>query len=424
MKAIFSIVGILFMLNCNAQDFDCSSKTKEYQDLFKAKKVNESFNTWTDVSKNCPKQSEALYTDGLDILQYKIDNATGEEKEKLVRQVLKLYDQYYKNFPLAVPDFEARKAMALFNNKIEAKEEIFNLLNSSFSKSPQYISDSNAIYTYFNLYFQKYTADSNAVTTDMMLDKYMQVNNLLSQLKETHPEKNREYSTAERGIHALAKDLTNCTNLAAYYEKNLESNKENAVWLSNALSSLSTKCGSLPVYNALAEANYKIKHTSKSAYYMGITSLKQRKFPEAIQYYTEAEELEPNPLEKAKLDYVMATGLLSNDKAKSKELINKALSFDPKMGKAYLFLGGLYANSAEECGTDEFQKKAIYYLAIETFKKALLVEARLKPTVEKMTQDYAAKALTPKDITNAKWNGKSYKINCWINETISFPEKQ
>ena len=73
MKAIIFMIGILFITNANAQKFDCSSKITEYQTLFKAKKITESFDVWSEVRKNCPKENEVIYTDGVNILQYKID---------------------------------------------------------------------------------------------------------------------------------------------------------------------------------------------------------------------------------------------------------------------------------------------------------------------------------------------------------------
>jgi hypothetical protein len=412
MKAIVSLIGVLFFVSATAQKFDCSSKVTEYQELFQAKKVTEALVIWTDVSKNCPKQSETIYTEGVEILQYKIDNATSpEEKEKLVRDVLKLYDQYNKNFPLATPDFEIKKAMALFDNKIEVKDEIFRLLDSGFAKAANSVTDANTIYTYFSLYYEKYVADKTKVTSDMVLDKYMQANTMLLQLDtNAKPEKSVEYKTALKGIRSLAKELMTCDNLATYYEKNFESNKERASWLTAALNNLTLKCGGEPIYNAIAEANYKLQPTSKSAYFMAVTCIKQRRFPEAVQYFTESEALETNPVEKAKLDYSLATGLLSKEKDKSKALLVKAYTLDPKMGKAYLFLGEMYSNSAEECGKTDFEKKAIYYLALETMKKASVAEPRLKPTADRMVEKFASKTLTDKEISDKKMNGKSLTV--------------
>ena len=50
MKAIIFILGILFITNSNAQKFDCTSKTAVYQELLKAGKTAESFDTWSPLT--------------------------------------------------------------------------------------------------------------------------------------------------------------------------------------------------------------------------------------------------------------------------------------------------------------------------------------------------------------------------------------
>ena len=432
MKAIIFILGVMFITNSNAQKFDCPSKMTEYQELFKAKKIAESFDTWTAVSKNCPKENEAVYTDGIEIIQYKIDNAaSAEEKEKLVRDVLKLYDQYNKYFPLTTQDFEVNKAMTLVANKIDAKEEIFTLLDRGFTKASNKVTDANAIYTYFSMYCEKFNNGDKSITSNSVLEKYTLVNSLLNQLQAVKPDSNEseqakqnsDYKTAQTAINKLIKDLATCENLDAFYTKNYTENQENGDWITSALLSLSGKCSAKPIFNTLAEKLYAMKVTAQSANFMALANLQQRKFPEAIKFYNESAELQTNPIEKAKIYYTLATGLLANDLPKSKEYLKKALSSDPKMGKAYLFLAQLYSNSANDCGKTDFEKKAVYYLAIQTAQKAGVAEPRLKPTADKAAKDYEAKSLTADEISKAKMNGKLVTIGCWINETITFPAK-
>ena len=424
MKAIIFILSIFFITNSNAQKFDCTSKTTEYQAFFKANKIAESYDVWNNVIKNCPKENEVVYTDGIQILQYKIDNAaSAEEKEKLVRDVLKLYDQYNKNFPLSTPDFEVNKAMTLVSNKIDAKEEIFNLLDSGFAKASKNVTDVNAIYTYFSIYCERFNNGDKKITANSVLEKYTLVNSLLNELQASKPE-SKEYKTAQRAIDNLIKDVATCENLEAFYAKNYSENQENTDWITSALLSLSGKCSNKPIFNTLSEKLYSLKVTAQSANFMALGNLKQRKFPEAIKFYYESAELQTNPIEKAKIYYTLATGLLANDLPKSKEYLNKAVASDPKLGKAYLFLAQLYANSANDCGKTDFEKKAVYYLAIQTAKKAAIAEPRLKPTSDKVAKDFEAKSVTAAEISKAKMNGKSLTIGCWINETITFPAKQ
>lgn len=424
MKAFFSLIGILFIANTNAQKFDCSSTIATYQELYKEKNISGAYETWSEVRKNCPKQSETVYTDGVNILQYKIDNAaTAEEKESLVRDLMKLYDQYNKNFPTTTTDFEVSKAMALHDNKIEATEEILNLLDSGFSKASGNINNANAIYTYFSLCNDKYKAGDKKFTSDFVLDKYTLVNAMLTNLQNTNPDKANDYKTAQRGINALVKDLATCDNLAAYYEKSYTLNKDNNDWVAGALKNLSNKCSDKPIFNTMALDFYALKATAVSAKFMALSNLKQRKFEEAIKFYSESADLESDPKEKAKIYYTLATGLLYKDKAKSKESLYKALQFDPTLGRAYLFLANLYSNASQECGKTDFEKKAINYLAQQTAKKAAIAEPKMKASVDKTVEKLAAKSLSQAEINKENMNGKSLTIGCWINETISFPAK-
>ena len=422
MKAIIFILGILFVTNSNAQKVDCSSNIKAYQELLQAKKMNESFDVWNEVRKNCPKETEVIYTDGIQILQYKIENANAEEKVKSVRDVLKLYDQYNKNFPIAIPDFEVKKAMALVNNKVDAKEEIFTLLDNGFAKASQNVTEANAIYTYFSMYCEKFNAGDKKITPNLVLEKYALLNSLLTQLQISKPE-NKDYKTAQNAIDKLIKDIATCENLADFYTKNYDANKDNTDWINSALVSLSGKCSSKPIFLTLAEKLYSIQANAQSANFVALGYIKQKKFTEAIKFYKESAELQTNPLEKAKIYYLLATGLLANDLPKSKEYLNKALTADPKMGKAYLYLSQMYVNNSNDCGHTDFEKKAVFNLAIQTAQKAGVAEPRLKPTADKMTEDYTPKSLTPSEISKAKMNGKSITVSCWINETINFPEK-
>jgi tetratricopeptide (TPR) repeat protein len=424
MKTIFSFVGILFLMTVNAQKFDCSSKTTSYQELFKAKKLAESFEIWTEVKKNCPKESESLYTDGFKILQYKIDNATTEEeKTTLVRDKMELYDQYNKYFPLSTADYEVSKAMVLHDNKIQAKDEIFTLFNNGFTNAPKSISNAKAIYLYYSLCYEKYKEGNKNYSSDIIIEKYMLVNSMLTNLQDTRPEKSQEYRAALRAINNLSKDVTTCDNLGAYYEKNYQANIKNINWITTALTSLSEKCSALPIFATMAEKLYSTKATSQSAYFMALSYTKQKKFSAAIEYYNNSAQMQPNPLEKAAIYYTLATGLSSGDKSKSKEYINKALTYDPKMGKAYFYLAQIYSSSKEECGKTDFEKKSVIYLAIQTANKAGTVDSKLKPAANKMVENLTPHSLTKEEIKKAKMNGKSQTIGCWINETITFPSK-
>ena len=424
MKTFLSILLLGFYAFSGAQSDNCFQKEKEFLDLLKAEKIVEAFEPWSDVRKNCPKLSENLYVYGKVILQYKIDNAANhEEKEVLVRDLMKLYDQYYKNFPDHAQDYEVNKAMALHDNNIEAKAEIFTLLNNAFTKTPQSITNANAIYLYFSEYHAKFLAGDSKITADAVLDTFDNVCVMLNQLTISNPKKEDEYKTAFRGINILVKDIATCENLEIHYKTSYEKSKENSDWLLAAVTNMYAKCDTQPIFFTLTQQLHSLKPSVQSAYFMGIASLKKKDFAAALQYYNESADLQSNPIEKARIYYNIATSIISNDNAKSKEYLQKALSFDATNGKVYIYLAQMYANSAEQCGVTDFEKKAIYLLAAETVKKAETANPKLKPAVDKMYADFKAKAPSPTEISKLKLNGTSFTIKCWINETLQFPAK-
>jgi hypothetical protein len=424
MRAVILLIVFFFGVNSNAQKTDCSRQTFEYQNFLEVDNYVDAFSPWEFVKINCPKQSESLYTDGVNIIQYKIDTAvTPEEKEKLVRDVLLLYNQYHKNFPETTQDFEVYKGLALLNNGIDAKEEQFQLFDAGFSKALDQVTSGYAIYTYFILLSEKNKKGDPSASNDKMIEQYASLKNHLKKLLVDNPAEKDSYIAADRALDALANPILNCENLTAYYQNSVKQNQENEIWLGAALNLLAENCATTPIFRSMAEKLYLLKVSAQSANYLALANLKNRNFDDAKKYYIESAALETNPNSKATKYYTLATGLFSGDKVKAKEYLLKSLEFNPKLGKAYLFLAQLYANSAMECGKTEFEKKSVFLLAAQTVKKAALADEMLKSNVEMYTKEYSNKAPSTKEISDAKMNGKTILIGCWINEKITFPSK-
>ncbi len=425
MRVLFLTILLLTNFVNNAQKIDCSKQIKEYQEFLNVKNFHDALSPWEFVAKNCPKQSPETYTDGIQIHQYKIDNtSTQEDKEKQVRELMKLYDQFYKNFPEEAKDFEVKKAMLLVDKNIDAKNEIFTLFESGFAEASDKVKDANTIYNYFKIYNQKFVDGDKKITTDMYIEKYQELNQLLSDLMISNPSNSDEYTAALKALKSTGKEVINCDNLASYYNKNLTTNAENIKWFEGALELLKVKCNNTPIFLTMAERYYNLNRTAKSAGYVALASIKNRKFDDAKKYYDEAATLETNPVEKAKIYYDMGVALYNDNLGKTKEYLSKAIELDPKLTRAYIYLSQAYANNAEKCSKNDFEKKVIYYLAIQTARKALINDPKSAPTIESLTTSYAKKALTLEEIHSGKLSGKSHTVGCDINETVTFPLKK
>ncbi len=413
-----------FSIPFYGQSNDCVQKINDYQSLFKAKKIEVAYIAWSEAKLGCGTSNETLFKDGVQIIQAKIKSTKiDSDREHLLREGLKLFDDYHKYFPASTADYQVSKAMLMYNNSVRADqqiEEIYTLLEKGITAAPNSIKDINAINLYFNLYCNK--IKNKEITSEGVTEKYLLIHDIISNLSASDPKNAKGYQQLTTNIDNLAKKTVPADNLSQYYQTNLATNQTNGAWLELGVTNLAIKCSNKPVFYSMATAWYQYKATAKSASYLGLANAKQKKFSEAVHYYEEAIGLESNPKEKAKLYFTLASLLGNNDKSNARLYFNQALQSDPKMSKVYLAIAQLYADS-KECATTDFDKKALLYLAIQTANKQLSIDTKTNPALDKFIAKYNVDSLTTKDISKAHLKGQSYSITCWINETITFPEK-
>jgi len=130
-------------------------------------------------------------------------------------------------------------------------------------------------------------------------------------------------------------------------------------------------------------------------------------------------------LKKAKTLYKIAVKFKKSGQfSKSRSYANRALKFQPSMGRAYLLIANLYASSANNCGSTQFEKRSIYWLALKEAKKAASVDASIKKLANRTVESYEGRAPSKTDIFSEDMGGKTISFNCWINKSITVPQLQ
>ena len=99
----------------------------------------------------------------------------------------------------------------------------------------------------------------------------------------------------------------------------------------------------------------------------------------------------------------------------------KALRANPSMGRAHLAIAAMYAKSANNCGTDNFSKRAVYWLAAKEAAKAGRIDPTMKKSAAKSIANYNAKAPTKSEIFSSGRAGQVIKIECWIQRSVTVP---
>ena len=396
-----------------AQEVNCAAKEKQLSQYIIDKDFANAFEVWNDVKVSCPSFSENIYVLSSQVLQYNIELAKPEDKEKNVRELIKLYTQYDKYFPNNKAGSFEKIAMSLYDNKAGEHVEIYSNLDKAFSLQKNTFTNPVAIFTYFNMYFDKFISENSAVTNEKLLTKYSEVSALIETNTSKFPEKTEEYTRVTKGINSLMKDVLVSSNLIPFVQNNFESNKTNTIWLEVNSKLLSVCCKSDPLFEKVASELHTIKPSSKSAYYLATFNLAAGKVENATNYYIESVSLATNKTEKAKTAYTVATILENTNKAKAKEFVLTAIENNPSNGKYFIYLASLYENAIRECASNEEEKAAIYKLASTTVLKAGEAEPRLKAASEKLSNQYLNSIVLDK-----KSKTKSVTLGCWINQTV------
>jgi 5'-3' exonuclease len=153
---MFTFFGLVSQLNAQ-NEAECAEKLSVFAELAKVKNYQEAATHLQYLRDNCASFHPATYQLGEPTLKFLIDNATSPEaKESQVRDLMLLYDQSEKNFPGKIKGTNIKKALALFDNNVGSKDEIFQILDQAFKNDRENFTDALAMYVYFEIFVDKF----------------------------------------------------------------------------------------------------------------------------------------------------------------------------------------------------------------------------------------------------------------------------
>ena len=408
------------------------------------------------VRKNCPTINAAIYSYGERILKDYIKNGTPEEKEASKKDLIQLYDEWVQNFPKkrnksVVGDIISKKAQALLDYKQADLKVIYNTFDQAYQKDAASFTNPKFLYNYFKTLYDRYKRGDTEVSIELLFNKYEEVSEKFelestklakkldvilkkeesgTALTSRESRSKRIYNVNSNAIGTflsnldaiIAKEAT-CENLIPLYQRNFEANKTDALWIKRAASRMDSKeCSDDPLFVTLVEALHALEPSADSAYYLGLLNDKSGNADEALKYYEESIVLETDNYKKAKILLKIANKFkAAGKKSSARSYANKALGFQPSLGRAYLLIANMYADSANQCGDSQFNKRAVYWLAADMAKKAGQVDASLKRVASRTVESYTGRAPSKTDIFTEGNAGTVIKFDCWINRSVTVP---
>ena len=435
---------------------ECLEQLSIFAESAKIKNYQAAYEPWKTVLDNCPTLSLATYQYGEIILKDFIKKSESEEdKSKYLNDLLSLYDQWAENFPerkgvRQIGKIYSSKGQAMLDNGIKDKELIYDTFDYAFKNDPVSFTNPKSLAYYFQTGYDLYKVGSK-INLETLFEKYEELTEKFEFLK-TNISKNidiilkkeesgtaltskevrnkRIYDTNSNAVSAylqlidqlIAKEAT-CDILIPLYTKNFEENKNNPLWIRRAAGRLDGKdCSDDPLFVTLVEQLHSLEPSADSAYYLGILNDKQGNSEDALKYYQESVSLQTDNYKKANILYKIAVKFKNaGRRVSARNYAEQALSYQPSLGRAYLLIANMYADSANGCGDTQFNKRAVFWLAAQTAVKAGRVDASLKKLSDRTAAAFNGRAPSKTDIFTEGNQGTSITFSCWIGRSIKVP---
>ncbi len=429
---------------------ECRTTLSLFSEAAKVKNYAAARPHYEKLTKDCPNASLAIYQYGEKMINSEIDAATGEAQKVKARELiemLKLREQYFAS---KTPKGEngADIGQIMYDYKLGSTKEQYDTFDRAWKADRASISSSKRIYTYFKLAVDLYKDGQYELqgifdlyddVQDKLSEEGVQLDGKLQKLIEkedggqalTAREKRLKnaYETNLKafGIFAGSVDgtlgsLADCENLIPLYNRGFEENKNNKDWINKAASRmLSKECTDDPLFKKLVEQLHSLNPSADSAKYLMILCAKAGDRACENKYFEEALSLSTGK-QKADLLYQKAESTRrAGSYGQARTLYMQVLDLNPSKGICYLRIAAMYAQSANNCGTTTFEKRATYWLAADTAQRAGRVDPRLASNANATAANYRGKAPSRTDVFNSDMAGKSVSLKCWIGRTVQVP---
>jgi len=458
LKSIILSVVLLLSFGIYAQtELECKTNLSNAHVATQAKNYDAAYGPWLYVKKNCPGLNLATYADGEKIMKYKIETSKGEVQLSFVNTLLDLWKLRGEHFNNDTPqgEYEAKACQLQYDYKDELGKttfELFACFDTAFNADKETFTHPKSLYTYFSLMVELFDAGKKSPTElfetyddinekiEVEIQNYSEKLNALVEKVDngetlTNGEKNKKrafesylknYTLIQKNINVIVDKRATCENLIPLYTKDYKTFQNDSIWLKRSVSRMYHKdCTDDDLYETLVKQYDKVAPSADTKIYVATVLMKKGKYDEAYEYLSQGYGLEERPYKKAKL--AITIGLIYKKKfnySKARNLFLDALRLNPANGKPHLYIASMYADSAKDknCGKDNFEQRAIFWLAAEEAQKASRVDPTLNDLTQKYVDSYLAKAPNMEEIFISGLAGKTLKIGCWINRTIKVPD--
>lgn len=394
---------------------------------FKSEAVKDAIKPWRKVFLTCPKASQKMYLDGLDMMEYYFNKSEGEVQAAYMDTIEMIYLQRLEYFPTKKGrsqkgDIYGRLGTDIMQKMPERADKAYDYLKESVALEQDEASISSLVY-YFRATIRK--VKNGTADETLVVDTYDELSTLIEANIDKNidnPKKLEHWKNAQSNIEKTFEPYATCDALVGIYAKKFEANPEDIDLLKKVTKILKKKkCTSSELFFSATKKLYQLEPTPQAAMLMGKMLIEEENYSEAAKYMEEAVEMIDVDREKA--DILSDLGKIYyklNQFVKARSYARQAIALNPSDGMSYILIGDMYAASANECGDNDLTKKVAYWAAVDKYIQAKNADSELNELANKRIATYNKYFPTTETIFFHDFKeGESYKVECWINETTT-----
>jgi tetratricopeptide (TPR) repeat protein len=420
MKIIFVLIAFfLTSFSSNAQSkfgmdsVACIENLSLFREYYKQKNYVDALIPWRWTFNNCPKSSGNIYKNGPKIFKERIKN-DNENKSAYVDTIMTIYDQRIQYFGKEGYVLGLKGYDLIGLDKSRTKEALAYLQKSIDLEGNN--SSVQAVYGYMKAMVSLEKL-GNKTKADV-LGAYAIVSEIIDYNIVNESKATKNFVKYSEKVEDLFTPYANCDDLVILFSAKFDPATEDISFLKRVTKVLENKnCNSEKLFFDASVRLYQLDPSASSADKMAKMSIAKSQYSDAIEFAKKAIEMEELRNQKA-IYYLGLADAYRNSGSFSlaRSAVYSALELRSGWGEAYLNLGNIYISGTKNCGSD-FEKRTVYWVAVDAFRKALSDE-NTKIRASKSINTYS-KQFPTKEICffNGVEAGKSHNIGCWINKS-------
>ncbi len=402
---------------------NCRKNESLYRSYYDQNNYQMAIPFWRQNMQDCPLSSVNLYIRGEKM--YK-DLYIESKNEAYIDTVFQILDQKSKYFGHAAVN-EARKATDLWDLNSDSPaflKRSFDILNDVFNSAGT-IVDPDAMVIFMAVNAKLFSMGE--LTNDVVINSYATLSKLIEARLARTPDDSRAAGVKSNlDIIFKTSGAATCEGLIPLFTPKVAANPKDGALLKQVITLLyDAGCTDQDLYFRSVEKLYALEKNSNSAYQLAEMYFQRGNMESAEKHYIEAAGMESDNLKKSSYYTKLATlKLEAKDFPKVREYARSAIAANSGNGAAYLLIGKAYG--ATKLGNDDFDNRAVYWIAVDYFLKAKNTDPALTDLANESISAYSKLFPSKEDcfFRGIIEEGATYSVGGWIGESTTIRFKR